>query len=243
MTALLNAYFPQVLQWVEDIRTTLVCAVLRRWPTGESSKKVRPAPRDKFCHAHHAMRKETISNRMAAIKEAVPLTTDQAVMTSSVLMLKALATQMKTTIAAIRELDHELEKRCRTPEDSHLLAALPGAGPVDTARLTAAMGTARDSWTTVDQLLCCSGVAPVMDRRGQSTWSRWRYFCPKFLRQSFPEDAGEAIHHSFWARAYYLSPRARGKSHQAAVRALACKWIRIIDTCWQTRTPSSEVRH
>jgi transposase len=149
---------------------------------------------------------------------------------------------MKTTLEAIRAFDHEIEQLCRTHEDDHLCASLPGAGTVYAARLTAAMGTVRDRWTTVDELLCFSGVAPVMERRGKSTWIRWRYCCPTFLRQSVHEYAGESINHSCWARAYDLSPRARGKSHQAAVRALAFKWIRIIDTCWQTRTPYSEVR-
>jgi hypothetical protein len=150
---------------------------------------------------------------------------------------------MKTTIEAIRAFDQEIAQRCRTHEDDHLCASRPGAGTVYAARLTAAMGTVRDRWTTVDERLCFSGVAPVMERSGQSTRIRWRYFCPKFLRQSFHEYAGESIQHSFWARAYYMSQRARGKSHQAAVRALAFKWIRIIYKCWQTRTPSSEVRY
>jgi transposase len=243
MTALLKAYFPQVLQWFDDIRTLLVCDLLLCWPTLEAIQKVRPSTLEKFFHAHNSVRKETIANRITAIKAAVPLTTDQAVMHASVLMIKALATQMKTTIEAIHAFDHAIEKLCSTHEDYHLFASLPGAGPVYAARLTAAMGTARDRWTTVEELLCFSGVAPVMERSGKSTWIRWRYFCPKFLRQSFHEYAGESINHSFWAKAYYMSQRARGKSHQAAVRALAFKWIRIIYKCWQTRTPYSEVRY
>jgi hypothetical protein len=95
----------------------------------------------------------------------------------------------------------------------------------------------------VDELLCFSGVAPVRERRGKSTWIRWRYGCPTFLRQSCHEYAGESSNSSFWARAYDMSQRARGKSHQAAVRALAFKWIRILYTCWQTRTPYSAVRY
>jgi transposase len=164
-------------------------------------------------------------------------------MPASGLMIKALATQMKTTIEAIHAFDHAIEKLCRTHEDDHLCASLPGAGPVYAARLTAAMGPARDRWTTVEEWRCFSGVAPVMERRGQSTRIRWRYCCPTFLRQSCHEYAGASIHHSFWANAYYLSQRAQGKSHQAAVRALAFKWIRMIYTCWQTRTPDSEVRY
>jgi transposase len=243
MTALLKAYFPQALQWFEAIRTLLVCDVLLRWPTVEALKKVRPPTREKFFHAHNSVRKETIAHRMAAIKEAIPLVTDQAVIHASVLMIKALAAQMKTTIEAIREVDQEIAQLWRTHEAYPLFASLPGAGPVYAARLTAAMGTVRDRWTTVEELLCYCGVAPVMERRGKSMGIRWRYCCPTFLRQSFHAYAGESIHHSFWARAYYTSQRARGKRHQAAVRALAFKWIRIIYRCWQTRTPYSEVRY
>jgi transposase len=76
MTALLKAYFPKVLHWFDDIRTLLVCDVLLRWPTVEALKKVRPATLKKFFHEHHSVRRETISCRIAAIKEAVPLTTD-----------------------------------------------------------------------------------------------------------------------------------------------------------------------
>ncbi len=50
----------------------------------------------------------------------------------------------------------------------------------------------------------------------------------KFMRQSFHEYAGESVKHSFWARAYYEQQIAKGKRRQAAVRALAYKWIRII---------------
>ena len=243
MTALLKASFPQILQWFDDSRTLLVCDVLPRWPTVEALKKVRPATLETFFHAHHSVRRETISGRMAALKEALPLTTDQAVMTSSVLMINALATQMKTTIEAIRAFDHEIEQRCNTHEEYHLFASLPGAGTVYAARLTAAMGTVRDRGTTVDELLCFSGGAPVMERSGKSTWIRWRYVCPTFLRQSFHEYAGESINHACWARASYMSQRARGKSHQAAVRALAFQWIRSIYKCWQTPTPYSAVRY
>ncbi len=33
---------------------------------------------------------------------------------------------------------------------------------------------------------------------------------------------------------------AKGKSHHAAVRALAFKWIRVLFACWKNRTPYDE---
>jgi AcrR family transcriptional regulator len=52
------------------------------------------------------------------------------------------------------------------------------------------------------------------------------------LRQTFVEWAAETINKSFWAGAYYRQQRDKGCTYQAAVRALAFKWIRILYRCW-----------
>jgi hypothetical protein len=37
--------------------------------------------------------------------------------------------------------------------------------------------------------------------------------------------------------------RKKGKTPQAAIRALAFKWIRIVFRCWQDRQPYDEVKY
>lgn len=243
LTALLKGYFPQVLRWFPDIRTALVCEFLLRWPSLDALRGVRRATLLKFFRAHNSHRRGTLDARLAAIKAAAPLTTDAAVIDSSVTMVRALAAQMKTTLAAVKEFDQQIEGLCEAHEDFELFASLPGAGRVYASRLLTAMGSNRERWQTADELLRFSGVAPVVERSGKSSWTRWRYFCPKFFRQSFVEYAGESIKHSEWAKAFYSSQKAKGKSHQAAVRALAYKWIRIIWKCWQSRTKYDEARY
>jgi len=54
------------------------------------------------------------------------------------------------------------------------------------------------------------------------------------------EWATESIRFSGWARAYYEQQRAKGAAHQAAARALAFKWIRIVFRCWKTGVPYNE---
>ena len=241
LTALLKGYFPQVLDWFPDLCTLLVCDFLTRWPTLAAVQKARPATLLQFFKAHHSVRAATNERRLAEFKTAVPLTTDRAVLNSSLLMVKVLVAQLRTVLDAIAEYDRHIEALCQTHADYQLFASLPGAGPVYAARLTAAFGTDRSRWQSADELLRLSGIAPVLERSGKQTWIRWRYFCPKFLRQSFHEYAAESIQHSFWARAYYNMQRLKGKGHHAAVRALAFKWIRIIWKCWQTRTAYNEV--
>lgn len=243
LTSLLKFYFPQVLEWFPDLRTELVCDFLLRWPALDTLKRVRRATLLKFFRQHNSVRTQTLEKRANAIKAAVPLTTAAAVLRSSAAMTKALCAQMKATLSAIREFDREIEQLCSVHEDYELFKSLPGAGEVYAARLTGALGSDRTRWQSADELACLVGVAPVMERSGQSCWVRWRYFCPKFLRQTFHEYAGESVRHSFWARAYYEQQRAKGKKHHAAVRALAFKWVRIIYRCWQTRTAYDEVKY
>lgn len=61
------------------------------------------------------------------------------------------------------------------------------SGTVYVSRLLAAFGSNREKFTSADELACLVGIAPVIERSGKSCWVRWRYFCPKFLRQTFHE--------------------------------------------------------
>ena len=241
MTALLKAYFPQILAWFPDICTHIVCDFLTRWPTLDALAGVRASTLTAFFSRHNCRRPDTVERRIDAIRHALPLTTDAAVLRSSRTVIGVLVAQMRVLIDAVAELDREIDTLYREHPDAPLFDALPGAGPVYASRLLAAIGTRRDRYASADELACFSGVAPVTERSGTKCRVRWRYFCPTFVRQAFVEYAGESIRHSFWAGAYYARQRERGKSHQAAVRALAYKWIRIIWKCWQTRTPYSEV--
>ncbi len=54
MTALLKLYFPQILEWFQDIRTEIVCDFLLQWPTLEEVKRVRRRRLEKFFRSHNS---------------------------------------------------------------------------------------------------------------------------------------------------------------------------------------------
>src|SRR4051812_46039527 len=152
LTSLLKCYFPQVLEWFPDIRTEMVCDFLLRWPELSALKRVRRATLLQFFRAHHSVRRETLEQRVGAIKAAVPLTTDRAVLRSSAVMAKALAAQLKATLAAVHEFDRQIAEVCAAHQDFDLLNSLPGAGPVYASRLTAALGSDRGRWQSADEV-------------------------------------------------------------------------------------------
>jgi transposase len=240
MTSILKNYFPQVLGWFKDRDTKLFCDFLTRWPTLASVQRARRPTLEHFFHTHHVRSSVLIKKRIEGIKTAVALTTDEAIIVPNALLTKALITQLRVVLTAIREFDGEIELRFQGHADFVLFDSFPGAGAALAPRLLVAFGDQRERYTCADEMQKLSGVAPVTKRSGNqySVHCRWR--CPKYLRQTFVEWSSLSIHHSFWARAYYEQKRAQGKSHQVAVRALAYKWIRIVYRCWQDRRPYDE---
>jgi len=236
LTSTLKNYFPQVLQWFPDKDTPIFCDCLSRWPTLKAAQLARRSTLETFFRDHHVRSADVVAQRLHAIKAATPLTTDEGVIAPNALLVQALVNQLRVTLAAIETFDNAIAQRAQSHPDFPLFQALPGAGPVFASRLLVAFGEQRERYTTAAELQKYAGIAPVTERSGKKAWVHWRLQCPKFLRQTFVEWAAESIRHSFWARVYYQQQRDKGKAHQAAVRALAFKWIRILYRCWQDRT-------
>src|SRR5215470_9755766 len=237
LTSTLKNYFPHVLHWFQEKDTRIFCDFLRRWPTLKAVQLARRATLETFFRAHHVRYADVITQRIQAIKAATPLTTDDGVIAPNALLVQALVAQLRVTLQAIAEFDTAIAQRAHSHPDFPLFQALPGAGPVFASRLLVAFGEQRERYRSATALQKYAGVAPVTERSGKKAWVHWRLQCPKFLRQTFVEWAAESIRHSFWAQVYYQQQRDKGKAHQAAVRALAFKWIRILYRCWQDRTP------
>jgi transposase len=143
------------------------------------------------------------------------------------MMAQAIATQLRVVLGhiqvfetAIAELIAEL---FAAHEDAFIFESLPGAGPNLAPRLFAAFGEQRSRDGSAQELSQFVGVAPITEASGKKKWVHWRWFCPKFLRQSFVEWADYSRQYSFWAKAFYEQQKSQGKSHQAIMRALAFK--------------------
>jgi transposase len=236
----LKAYFPQAVEWFSHKDTFVFCAFITRWPTLKHVKRARRSTLERFFREHHVRRPKIVEARIQSIKAAIPLTEDPAVIEPYSLEVLALAEQLHTVLEVIKRFDEAIAALRPSLPDHEVFASLPGAGPVFTPRLVAAFGEDRQRFQSAAEVQRYSGIAPVTERSGNTSWVHWRWACPNFVRQTFVEWAEKTVRHSFWAGAYYQQQRSKGASHHTAVRALAFKWIRILYRCWQSRSPYNE---
>lgn len=243
ITDALKAYFPQVLEWFQDKEAAIFADFLERWPTLEHAQRARRETLESFFRAGNVRRASSIEQRLKAIRAERSLHSDEAVTGPARMLVEALLPQLRVLSAGIGRFEAEIDRLAPRQPDYQLFGDLPGAGPIFAPRLLVAFGERRERFPTASSVQKSAGIAPVMERSGNKAWVHWRYSCSKFVRQTFVEWAGQTIPRSFWAKAFYQSCRARGAPHQAALRALAFKWIRILHRCWVDRVPYDESRY
>jgi len=243
LTHQLKIYFPQMLEWFEQLDTELVCTLLERWPTLEELQKVPPERLRTFFRKQRCRYSELIERRLVGIRQAIPAIRDRAVIEAKSAAVKVNAQVIRSLVRGIGDLDRKIEEAAAAHPDFFIFESLPGAGAVLAPRLLATFGSQRERYASAEEVQTYSGIAPVMKQSGKKKWVHFRWACPKFVRQSFHEWAGHSIAHSQWARSYYQQQRERGKGHHAAVRGLAFKWIRIVFRCWKDRAAYDESRY
>lgn len=243
LTANLKLYFPQALDCFDDLASGIACDFLTNWPSLGQAQRARESTLRTFFHQHGVRGEELIAGRIAALRAAMALTNDSGILIPALLRTKTLVAVLRAQLDGISEYDAAITKAFDAHPDAAVFASFPGAGPTFAPRLLAAFGSDRERFTSARAIQQYAGVAPVTEASGQSRWVHWRYACPRFVRQSIVEWAGMSMRYSFWARTYYQELRDRGKAHNAAVRALAFKWLRIVFRCWQDRKPYDEAKY
>jgi transposase len=233
LTDILKQYYPQPLDWFGEKDSLIFCDFLLKWTDLQQLKRARKQTVLDFLCAHHSRYPGINEGRVLEIKAALPLTTDPSIVLPNRLKVQVIVPQLQHLNHAIDTLDKQIKVLYQQHKDHFIYDSLPGAGPCFAPRLLVAMGDDRERYHSAAEIQKYAGIAPVIEASGKQSWTHWRYFCPKFLRQTFVEWAGQTIRYSYWAKAYYAQQMSRGKQHNAAIRSLAFKWIRILFKLWK----------
>jgi len=243
LTALLKNYYPQALQLFSDLNSDLAVGFLRRWPDLISLKAAKAGTIKRFYYQHQVRSSQLIQERLALIAHAVALTTDEARVGVARLQLEHLLDQVEVFRKHVAIFDHQIKQTFALHSNVALFRDLPGAGPQLGPRLCAAFGTITSLYPDPASLQKYAGLAPVLEKSGNQIWTHWRWYAPRFLRQTFVEWAGQTVRYSQWAKVYYGRMLKKGKKHTVILRSLAFKWIRVLWKCWQDRKPYNEAQY
>ena len=78
---------------------------------------------------------------------------------------------------------------------------------------------------------------------GKSKRARFRWACDHRLRNAIATLADTSRHHNPWAADIYTRARARGCSHQHAIRILGRAWCGVIWRLWHDHEVYDPARH
>lgn len=235
-------YYPVASKLFDDLSCPMALAFLKRWPDPLSLSKARESTLVDFFHKHHSRSERLIGERIEWIRSATCLTEDPMLLEVARMRIADHIGQIKALNEAIRSYERRIDEVFAEHEKMTLFSGLPGAGEKLAPRLLAAFCLV-DPKDALEMHLI-SGIAPIRIQSGQSMKTFMRQRCPKFLRQTFHEFAGCSIKSSAWAKAFYdYQTKVKRKGSQAAKRALAYKWIRILCACWKQNRPYNEMEY
>jgi hypothetical protein len=169
-----------------------------------------------------------------------PLHSDDAVTVPARMLVDALLPQLRALSASIVRFDEEIARLAPQLPDYELFAALPGAGPTLAPRLLAAARAVSRRRRATE----------IRRHRARHRAQRKQVLGPLALQlQQVPAPDHSSNGQLKPSRAPSgqkpsTTPTALGGArHQAALRALAFKWIRILHRCWLDRVPYDESRN
>ena len=227
----LLAAFPAALDAFPSLAALSTLRFLERWPSATEADALSEAELAAFLRAQGHSRADAAAARVHAALHADVLAAPPHLAAARAGAIRLAARQLlllREQHAAWERRLRELLSGDRAHPDGEILLSLPGLDVRLAARVLGEIGDRRERFPTPAALQSYAGTAPVTKASGRARVVVARTACNRFLRQALLRWAFCSLTTSAWARAYYDQHRQGGKSHYAALRILANRWLVIL---------------
>jgi transposase len=190
-----------------------------------------------------AGRKRNIEPTAARIVEALrgdQLGLPDALTSAYGASVRSLIAVISTIVEQIGVLELEVNRCFGQHPDAEIITSQPGLGVVLGARVLAEFGDDRDRFADAKARRNYAGTSPITKASGTRRVVLARFTRNRRLADALHQQAFTALTASPGARAFYDSHRARGATHNQALRALSNRLVGIIDGCLRHRTTYNE---
>lgn len=154
------------------------------------------------------------------------------------LIAQAFGSSVAATVALLQELNRqvaaletELSSSFEEHPDAEILHSLAGLGQVLGARVLAEFGDDPTRYVNAKARKCYAGTAPITKASGTRKIVLARVARNRRLADACYQWAFCSLTASAGARSFYDAHRAKGDTHHQALRALANRWVGILQGC------------
>jgi transposase len=236
----LRDYFPAALAAFADLDAADTLDLLAKAPTPAQAARLTLA---QISAALTRARRRNVAEKAAVLQAALRAQhlgqpeVVAAAYAASVQALIAVLTVLNTQITTLQE---QVEAHFGQHPAAEIITSQPGLGPVLGARVLAEFGDDPHRYTTAKARKNYAGTSPITKASGKRKVALARFVHNDRLVDALMTQAFAALKVSPGARAYYDRQRARGASHNAALRQLANRLVGILHGCLKTGTVYDE---
>lgn len=235
LRALLMAWTPELHALLPDLTSAWARAYLQCCPLPQMLPTIPARTWTAFFRRHRLPHAKRQALRDLAAQPLMPIPT--ARLAPLALQIRQLAAQLDLLCQQLAAIDRAAAECWAEYPDRALFASLPIGEGYLVHRLACAFGTDRRQTLTWQQVAIATGVAPVTVSSGKHRAIRRRRGCDQRAHQALVQFAFLTIRSEPWADALYKQQRQRGRTHHAALRQVARKWLRILYCIWYHQTP------
>ena len=245
LRAQLECFWPGAAKVFAEIDSPIALAFLRRYPSPADTHGLGEQRLARFLARHHYCGRRTPRELLGRLRAAACGRADALETEARRQIVLALVAALEPLVARIGELTSEIRAALGEHADGPTFRSLfrDPKSAVCAAVMLGEMGDCRDRYPTDAVLAADGGQSPVAVESGRFKRARFRWACDHRLRAAICTLADTSRHHNPWAADIYTRARARGCTHQHAIRILGRAWCRVIWRLWQDRDVYDPARH
>jgi transposase len=242
LRAVLLRYYPAALQLFSRLDAPVTLAFIQCYPTPQAAARLSFTEFQAFLRRHHHTQSKKWAKIYSQLQAVFP-SADERMVAAYAPQASTLANLLAVLVASKSAWQKELTGLYQQHPERELFASLPGAGVFLEPALLAKLGDDRQRFPSPQVLQAVAGTCPVTRRSGKRKHTYFRRACDREFRHIVQQWAKQTLDVSPWAQAYYRSVLPHCRTQNDAIRRLANRWLDILWTLWQRRTPYDQEYH
>jgi transposase len=245
LRAQLECFWPGAAHVFADVDSPIALAFLKRYPSPSDAHGLGEQRMARFLARHHYCGRKPARELLGRLRGAAEGRAASLETEARRTIVLALVAALEPIVTRIAELTSEIRSALTDHVDGPTFRSLfiDPKSAVSAAIMLAEIGDCRERYPTVATLAADGGQAPVAVESGKSKRARFRWACDHRLRAAICTLADASRHHNPWAADIYDRARARGCSHQHAIRILGRAWCGVIWRLWHDHDVYDPNRH